>query len=154
MQGINTSRVLLGGLLAGAVINIIEFLLNGVVLAGQWSAAMVRLGLSGETTAIQITGFNIAGFAIGILAVWLYAAIRPRYGVGARTAAFAGLAVWLLGYVLPMAGPGLLGFLPGRMITIFLAVGLPEVILATVAGAWLYREAEPAPMARAAGSNR
>ena len=154
MHGISTSRVLLGGLLAGAVINLIEFVLNGVLLAEQWSAAMVRLGLSGEPTAIQIAGFNIAGFATGIIAVWLYAAIRPRYGVGPGTAVMAGLAIWLLAYVLPMTAPALLGILPRRMIATGLAVGLPEAIAATLAGAWLYREGEQSPMTRAAGSSR
>ena len=34
--------------------------------------------------------------ALGIAAVWLYAAIRPRYGAGPRTAVIAGLAVWVM----------------------------------------------------------
>jgi hypothetical protein len=35
------------------------------------------------------------GFVVGIAAIWLYAAIRPRYGPGAATALRAGFAVWL-----------------------------------------------------------
>ena len=33
-----------GGLLAGVWINIIEFFLNGVVLANDWQAALLALG--------------------------------------------------------------------------------------------------------------
>ena len=29
--------------------------------------------------------FTVWGFLVGIFAVWLYAAIRPRYGAGAKT---------------------------------------------------------------------
>ncbi|HSE60477.1 MAG TPA: hypothetical protein VLA99_17380 [Nitrospiraceae bacterium] len=30
-------------------------------------------------------------------ALWLYAAIRPRFGAGPKTALYAGLGVWVLG---------------------------------------------------------
>ena len=39
------------------------------------------------------------GFLVGIFAVWLYAAIRPRYGAGPKTALCAGAAVWGIGYL-------------------------------------------------------
>jgi hypothetical protein len=41
MSSINWGRVILGGLLAGVLINVFEFLLNGVVLANDWRAAML-----------------------------------------------------------------------------------------------------------------
>jgi hypothetical protein len=46
MSSINWGRVILGGLLAGMVINVFEFFLNGVALAKDWQAAMV----AGQTT--------------------------------------------------------------------------------------------------------
>lgn len=36
----------------------------------------------------------VMGFVFGIAAVWLYAAIRPRYGAGIGTPVRAGIAVW------------------------------------------------------------
>jgi hypothetical protein len=44
MGKINWERVLLGGLLAGFIINIFEYVTNGVVLAANWDAAMKALG--------------------------------------------------------------------------------------------------------------
>ena len=44
MGKINWTRVILGGLVAGVIINISEFLLNGVVLAKDMEAAMRALG--------------------------------------------------------------------------------------------------------------
>ncbi len=35
------------------------------------------------------------GFVVAIAAIWLYAAIRPRYGPGPATALRAGFVVWL-----------------------------------------------------------
>ena len=40
MGKINWVQVLLGGLVAGLVINIFEYVTNGVVLAANWDAAM------------------------------------------------------------------------------------------------------------------
>jgi hypothetical protein len=39
--------------------------------------------------------FVLWGFLVGIFAVWLYAAIRPRYGDGPKTALCAGAVVWV-----------------------------------------------------------
>jgi hypothetical protein len=45
MKKINLGRVLLGGLIAGVVLNIGEFLLNEVVLGDDMRADFARLGL-------------------------------------------------------------------------------------------------------------
>src|SRR5258708_13314264 len=86
MVKINWGRVFLGGLLAGLVINIFEYVANGVVLAARWDAAMKALGrqLSMSAGAVFIVGGFIIG---GIAAIWLYAAARPRFVSGPRTAA-------------------------------------------------------------------
>jgi hypothetical protein len=81
---INWTRVLLGGLLAGLIINVFEFVTNGVVLASQWETAMKALGLSMSGSAL--IAFTILGFLSGITAVLLYATTRPRLGPGAKTA--------------------------------------------------------------------
>jgi hypothetical protein len=80
----------------------------------------------------------ILGFVIGIAAVWLYAAIRPRYGGGPGTAVKAGLAVWVLGNLYSTIVFWNLGLYP--MNFLILIWTLVEAIVATVAGAWLYRE--------------
>ena len=153
MDRINWNRVLLGGLLAGLIINLSEFVLNGVILQKDWADAMKALNRSGDMTGAQIAGFNIWGFGAGIVAVWLYAAIRPRYGAGPRTAAIAGLGVWITAYVLANAGAIILDLFPARMIYLGLAVGLVEVVVGATAGAWVYRE-ETAPVGRPATAGR
>ncbi len=88
MGKINWARVLLGGLLAGLIINIFEYVTNGVVLAAAWDAAMKALGRHLSMSAIAV--FIVGGFIGGIAAIWLYAAARPRFGAGPKTAALTG----------------------------------------------------------------
>ena len=92
MCGINMGRVLLGGLLAGLVINIGEYVLNDLLLVEEWAAVSEALSLPPHEGS-TILWFIIWGFVIGITMVWLYAAIRPRCGAGVKTAICAGLGV-------------------------------------------------------------
>ena len=141
MGKINWTRVILGGLVAGLIINVFESVMNGVILAKDMEAAISALGRQMGGGALAM--FIAWGFLVGIFAIWLYAAIRPRYGAGPKTAACAGAAVWGLGYFLAAVTPIALHLFPRRLMAIFLAVGLVEVIIGTIAGAWLYREEIP-----------
>ena len=140
MKGINLGRVLLGGILAGIILNISEFVLNEVVLKRDWDAAMKALGKT-MTGGSAIVVWILYGFALGIAAVWLYAAIRPRYGAGAGTAAKAGIAVWFFQCLLPHVAQLNLHLFPNSIALTSMAWGFVELIIATVLGAWLYREA-------------
>src|SRR5688572_17716239 len=95
MGKINWGRVVLGGLLAGLVLNVIDYLVYGVWLAADLNAAMQALGKSAMTMS-TIVWFIVFDFLFGIFLVWFYAAIRPRFGPGPRTAALAGVAIWVL----------------------------------------------------------
>jgi hypothetical protein len=139
MQRINLARVVLGGLLAGLVINIGESVLNGWLLADEMNAAMARLNLP-PVGGTAIAVFVIMGFALGISTVWLYAAIRPRYGAGVTTAICAGETVWFLAYVYPSVGFAMMGLFPTRLVIIGIVWGMVELLLAAVAGAWVYKE--------------
>ncbi len=140
MGKINLGRVLIGGIVGGIVYDILSFLVDGVLLAHRWADGMKALGHA-EFTSNQIIEFNVLGLVFGIVLVWIYAAIRPRFGAGVMTAICAGLAVWVVGVLLPNLGfmwiPGLFS----RHLTVFTtAGGLVEVVVASVAGAALYKE--------------
>lgn len=140
MAHTNRGRVILGGLLAGVVINVVEYLTNGVILKGAWGQAMTALGKPTDISAGAIAIFNLWGFLLGIGAVWIYAAIRPRYGAGAGTAVRAGLATWALAVFLADLSNYPLGLFPVRLLVITSIVALFEIVVATVVGAWLYKE--------------
>jgi hypothetical protein len=150
MSGIDHGRLLLGGILAGLIINIGEFIFNVPVAGAAYDASLARLGLA-PPGATAISVFVLLCFVLGILAVWLYAAIRPRLGPGVRTALYAGLFVWILVSAFPGIGNAVLGFTPPWLVMLTVAWQLFEVPLATVVGAWVYRErAAPAAAPSAA----
>jgi hypothetical protein len=135
MGKINWARVLLGGLVAGFVINIFEYVTNGMLLAADWDAAMKALGRHLSMSAAAV--FIVGGFIGGIAAIWLYAATRPRFGAGPKTAAVTGFAYWVVGYALPTLSQMLLGLFPNRLLLV--GGGLVEIIVASLVGAWLYK---------------
>ena len=140
MGKINTGRLILGGIVAGIVIDIFEGIMNGVVLQQQWADVFSSLGKSPGLSVKQILALNVWGLAAGILTVWLYAAIRPRYGAGPRTAILAGLAVWATAFGLATAVPVFFHLYPvGLGITAVALEGV-EMILAGLAGAAVYKE--------------
>jgi hypothetical protein len=142
MGKISMGRVILGGLVAGLVINISEFVLNMVVLAERWEEALQALNRPAAFDTGAIVYFVVLSFALGILAVWTYAAIRPRFGAGPLTAVCAGLLVWALA-ILYSSGSALpLHLFPRRLLFYATLWALFELPLATLAGAWLYKEAE------------
>ena len=137
MSRINFGRVIAGGVLAGVVINLFEYVLNAIVMAPEWSAIQKSLMLP-EFSAQAVSWFNVAGFGAGIAAVWTYAAIRPRFGAGPKTAVIAGLLTWVTASrVLADAKPVAAGMLPLHPVVVMLAVEIVAVVAATVAGAWL-----------------
>lgn len=141
MGKINMGRVLLGGLLAGLVLNIVDYVVYGVVMAGDLEAAMRDLGREPVASA-QIMWFVLLDFLYGILLVYLYAAIRPRFGSGPRTAVIAGLLVWVGAALLHSLAEMQMGFFPARFYVIGSVVALIALPVAAVVGAWLYKEAE------------
>jgi hypothetical protein len=152
MTKTNMARVVLGGILAGLVLNILGFLVDGILLAPQWNAGMSALGRSGGVTVSQIVSFNILGFCYGIGVVWLYAAIRPRHGAGPKTAVTAGLALWISGVLLPNVGfMSVNGLFPANLTIMATLGGIVECVAAALAGAAVYKEsAEPARSSMAA----
>lgn len=140
MGKINYRRVLLGGLLAGVIINVVEFVLNGLVFREDWAAALAALGKSQPTGAGLTALMTTWGFLVGVAAVWLYAAVRPRFGPGPKTALYAGLATWVLAYLSAGLAGMPLELFPRSLMAMVTAAGMVEAVVATMAGAWVYRE--------------
>jgi hypothetical protein len=92
-----------------------------------------------------VTVGRIGSFALnivaGIWAVWLYAAVRPCYGAGSKTAAIAGFSWWLIATIATWQWVDL-GFLRlGDLVGLIIA-SLPALIAVTMVGAWSYQNKE------------
>ena len=140
MGTINWGRVIGGGLAAGLLMNISQFVLNAMVYAKDSEEAMRRLNLQPPPPA-TIAIFIGMTFVVGVMLVWLYAAIRPRYGPGPKTAVCAGFVVWFLARFLSSVVYVASGIFPARLVFGATAWGLVEVLLAGLLGGWLYKEA-------------
>ena len=139
MSQLNWKRVLLGGLLAGLVFNLLGMASAHLFLGDELHALHHRLELSGPTHVDLIKHLSMR-FALGLILVWLYAAIRPRFGPGPRTALIASTAVWLLAYGLFLSAMVSLQLFAIHAALLALLWGFFETLAAALAGAWLYRE--------------
>jgi hypothetical protein len=140
MNKINMGRVLLGGLLAGLVINIGEVLFNGVLMAEPMREEFRRLNIA-EPGGRTIGIFVVLTFILGIAIVYLYALIRPRLGAGVKTAICAGLIAWYFVILHVGLSFSAMGLFSTGLTWIGIIWGLVEYAIAAVAGAWLYKEA-------------
>jgi hypothetical protein len=132
-------RLVLGGLVAGLVLNIGELVLNMWFLAKDWEDAMKALNKQPMGGSASIA-FVVLCFVLGILITWVYAAIRPRFGPGPKTAVCAGLAVWMLAYAWPSLSAMVMGVFPAKLFVIGMIWGFFELLIAALAGCWFYKE--------------
>lgn len=142
MGKINVGRLILGGVVAGLVADVLDWCVDSVWLASRWADGLRALNHSGAFTLRQIVWFDLLGIAGGLAAIWIYAGIRPRFGAGPRTAVYAGVVTWILTCLLPNAAFMYVAGLFGRRLTLYTTLGgLVEIVVGTLVGAALYREA-------------
>ena len=139
MGKINLQKVVVGGLVAGVVLNVFDFLVYGVRLKNDMNAAMAALNKP-AITSNMILWFVFLDFLYGIWLVWLYAAIRPRFGAGPKTAVTAGVAMWVLFGLLNTLAQAPMGLFPQRLMVIPVVVTLITWPIAAAAGAKFYTE--------------
>lgn len=143
MGGMNVGRWLGGGIAAGALLWVLEGAAS-MTYMDQMEAALAAHGLAMEmsvaTWAISVT----VSLLVGLTLVFFYAAARSRFGPGPRTAILVAVALWVGGYIVSLLGYAMMGLFPGGLLVKWGVVGLVEVVVASLLGAWIYREEEPA----------
>jgi FtsH-binding integral membrane protein len=141
---IDRQKLVLGGLAAGLVLNIIDFLSNGVIFATrmQADANAFKAGLGDQMAAMgggQIAVYVFFDFIIGFLLVWTYAAIRPRFGPGPRTAVYAGLVFFVIGLITTY-GYKEMGVMSSGLWWSYTALWFINLVVAALVGAAVYKE--------------
>ena len=136
----NYGRVILGGLVAGLILNIGEFLFNGVIMASAMHEWALAHNFPPEPTPTFFVVATVLTFVLGIVIVWLYALIRPRLGPGPKTAVIAALVIWFCVCIYCTIIYGLLLQQPTNLLLIGIVWCFGEYIIAAIAGAWLYKE--------------
>ena len=155
MGKINYARVFLGGIAAGSVAVMVQyaaFFLGAYAKLGE--AAGLPLGDPSSAAQLSVAALEI--LVGGPLAIWLYAAIRPRFGAGPRTALLTSVYIWLVigpyGLTI-LAVSGLLVKFPSAVAALLIISTLPFVVGPMLIGAAIYQEeAAPSAAAKAAGA--
>ena len=141
-MAINTGKVVVAGLAAGVVTNVLGFLLFGMWLGPQFAAGYdaVSPGLSAKGNSGMALGWTIVGgFAVGMLLAWLYAAMRPRFGPGAKTAFMAAIPVLILGWFFHI-DLLILGLTPMSLYVMATVAAIIQVVASAYVAGMLYKE--------------
>ena len=138
----NLSRVVLGGIVAG----IIMFVINGIVNGGflnndfqSWANDMGSL-IHPPEQSISMSLWVLMCLIYGIAGVWMYAGIRPRFGAGPKTALLAGFFLWTVSKLTTSFDFIALGIFPSKIIVGQLIGSFVAIMLGVLLGARLYKE--------------
>jgi len=139
---INVSRVALGGLVAGVIIFIVTGVVNGGILRGEFEIWAQEMGglIHPLSQSCSLVVWSLMNLIHGTAGVWIYAVIRPRYGVGPRTALLAGFMLWIVSKLAVALDFLALGILPERLIAGQVIGSFVAIMLGVFVGAWLYKE--------------
>src|ERR1043166_431624 len=138
MKRINWRRVFLCGLVAGLLWGLLGEL-KFTLLGRDFLTAMRGSHAAATINAWSIASWVCMELVLGVWTMWLYAAIRPHYGAGPKTAVVAGVALWVIATWVDVVWASVAG-VPFRVLMAPVTADLPIDIVAAVVGAWLYRE--------------
>jgi hypothetical protein len=129
------NRLLVCGLLAGGAWTLLSIALLAL-LGGDFLSALPSRRTDAPNTGLQLLliGSNIAA---GVWAMWLYAAIQPRFGPGLKTAVIAGVAWWTIASLQSAKWVALASVAPEAALAP-LGATLLGCIASTLVGAWFY----------------
>ena len=142
MGRINWRRVVPCGLLTGVVWGVLYAMALPLILVERHdippSLPVTTLDEPGSSAGLRAMVL-IMPLVLGGSTMWLYAAIRPRYGPGTKTAVVAGFALWFFGSWVDATWAVFKAVRLGAFVGPA-AISLPIVLVAAVVGARFYKE--------------
>ena len=139
MAKINLRRVVIGGLIAGVVLGVIDLVLFGSVLKAPMAVAMQALPKP-RMIDLQVPWYLFLDLCAGIGLVWLNAAMRPRFGAGPTTAVKVGIVGWFFASLWTTLVQWPMNLMPLGLTVTIVDVALVQWTLAAVLGAKFYRD--------------
>ena len=112
-------------IISGALINAIEWIGHRVWLDARWNAAFAALG---KIPAFWGT-FVVANFGVGLVAMWSYRWLSSIYGPGTMTRVKIASAMWIVFWVIPIAGLQPFEFFPNYLLALVVLVGIADSTL-------------------------
>ena len=138
-MGINWKSWFLTGLLAGVIVTIGGMVFAHFVLGPQFAETFFEKMGHRPTAATMWVHIGIR-MGFGLVAMFVYVSIRPRYGPGPRSALIAAAVVYVSAYLTLIKALADFGVIHGGQVWANVVGGAVEISVATLAGARLYRE--------------
>lgn len=141
MGRINMTRVILGGLVAGIVANVIDAVTGMVFMKQDMLDMLQRLNLdaSAMDSMSGILPWVVVDLAYGFLLVLAYAGLRPRFGPGPLTALYAGFLLYAA-VTITLYGFMSMGLFTADMFVKSAGFAVISTALASLAGGAVYTE--------------
>ena len=140
MSRISVGKAVAGGILAGIVLGLFDFVTNNFLLADEWQAIAQRHdidpALMGGNRALVT--MVVADLLLGLVLGLTYASIRPRFGPGPGTGAIASLIVFMPAALLLVTFAGWL--MPWDLYVRQTIVMFIALLAAGFAAGWVYAE--------------
>ncbi len=146
MAKINWGRLIVGTLIAAIIMFVTDGFVHGTIAEADWKAVYAGLrAAEPERHGPSMAYFVVFELGRAFTSMLFYALMRTRFGAGPKTAVLAAIAGWI---AFSLTGPAQfipLGFFSNALWLKVGAIHLATSIIATIAGAALYRdEARPA----------
>ena len=142
MATINWGRLILGSLIAAIIMFVTDGFIHGTIAQADWKAVYSGLGASEPAQhGMSMVYFALFELGRGFTAIMFYVLMRAYFGAGPKTAVLAGIVGWI---AFSLTGPVQfipLGFFSNALWLKVGAIHLVTSIVATIAGAALYKDA-------------
>ena len=133
----NWSKVLLGGIVAGIVGNIVDFVQHGLIM-GDTYTSLPEVFSQEQANPLW---FFVASVGFWVSAAWLFGKTRSSWGAGAKGGAFFGLVLGIVGMWANFYDPLVIADYPYYLSWCWSGMGvITGVVAGAVLGA-LYKEA-------------
>ncbi|HSS22164.1 MAG TPA: hypothetical protein VLL54_18990 [Pyrinomonadaceae bacterium] len=140
MGKINYGRLILGTIVAG----VFYFLTDGAIHTMLGPYHLAAITGAGKATQPQdqmaFVYFAIYDLGKGLVALLVYAGVRPRFGAGLKTAAWAGVVTWLACIVVPTIAAIPFPFYEKIYFYKLMGLSIIPVIVGAILGAAIYKE--------------
>lgn len=142
MAKINWGRLILGSLVAAVIMFVTDGFIHETIAKTDWRAVYAGLrAVEPEPHGLSMVYFAVFELGRAFTAMMFYVTLRAFFGAGPKTAVLAGIIGWI---AFSLTGP--VQFIPLGFFSnaLWLKVGVMHLItsiIATIAGAALYKDA-------------
>ncbi len=142
MKQLNSVRLVLAGLVSAVILYVFEGVTNAVILAGPWKS----WGLIADRVFVMpspgasLMFWGLQALVAGLVAAFVYAAIRAWVGVNLRAAWLSAIVVWGVGWLGMTFDKMAMGLEPPILMYGNLLAALLGLLAGQIAASFVYKD--------------